>query len=133
MESHLQKVLITDSIIAILAVIFFILFISKRVWAGVVFTSFCIFSFSYGSLRCYSLLFTQYDEVIGTTIGYSSSLKSGGSIKFYFIYDGKRYDESSSDYTDLNRAITKGGRYKVRICRSYPSFNEIDFNNPIDD
>lgn len=85
MENYLQKVLITDLLVTFLALALLLFFISKKVWAGAVFAFFCVLSFSYGSFRCFSLLHTKYVEVEGITTGYTNTLKSTGSIKFYFF------------------------------------------------
>jgi hypothetical protein len=133
MQSHLEKVLITELILVGLLILLLIISTSKKAWAGVVLSILGIIGFGYGSLRAYSILYTPCDTVIGTTAGYSSTSKSGGSIKFYFTYLEKRHDESSKAYENVDKVVTRDGKYKVYVCRKYPSFNEIDFYSSLDE
>ena len=133
MDNHLQKVLGTDLMIVVLGVMVLFPFYKNKAWAGLIFTILLICFFAYDSTRCYFLLFKEYDEVIGITNGYKSPSKGMRSINYYFEYKDKTYYESSKSYYIFNEIQTQNGHYKVRVCSDFPTFNEIDFTNHVDD
>ena len=131
MENHLHNALVGDVISIVIALLLLNVAFKHKAWALFVFVAIVILGFGYTTFRHYNLLYGEFDEVTGITNGYSNSVKSGGSIRYYFTYNEKRYDESTGSYPNLNEIETKNGRYKVRVCKFYPSFNEIDFTYPM--
>lgn len=71
-------------------------------------------------------------EVVGTTDGYVSMVKSGATIKYYFTYNGQIYTSSCPPPNDkFDKIIKLGGKYIVKVSTIYPNSNKIDFDRPV--
>jgi hypothetical protein len=69
-------------------------------------------------------------EVVGTTTGVTSGLKSPGmTINFTFVYNGKHYKGGNSYNHSVN---THGGRYKVIVSDFIYVSGWMDFSQPIE-
>lgn len=118
-------------------IIFFLLsfflyksYVEKK-WAlfslTILLTAISIYFISYAAILRYS----STVEVVGTTNGMYSTSKSSLSIRYYFKYNNKTYNSSSSPKdVKIDNIKTHGGQYIVKVSTHFPFINEIDFSRP---
>jgi hypothetical protein len=129
MNNYISNQILSTITLLIIGLLIFLLpnkWIDKEKWGcfGTIIILCCIYSF-------YRVIVLSYFsvEVIGTTKGISTGLKSTKSIKYTFEYRGKIYN-GENDYN--KSAVVNGGRYIVHVSDAIFITNWMDFSRPVE-